>query len=129
MKYLAMILKWKPVNPESEFSNEIQTEVPKRVFILVIHSLLYPTACVRFSVSSNSRNLLQFLQFSNSYCTYTVSEKGRKHDRKQYPLPYGFRNPNRNLKSENFQDYAQKSQRNCRFLISASEGVTPPPSQ
>jgi hypothetical protein len=39
---------------------------------------------------------------------YTVKEKGGKPDRKPYPLPYGLRNPNRNLKSENFQDYAQK---------------------
>ncbi len=34
----------------------------------------------------------------------------RKPDRKPYPLPYGLRNPNRNLKHENSQDYAQKTQ-------------------
>jgi hypothetical protein len=34
-------------------------------------------------------------------------EKG-KPDRKSYPLLYGVRNPYRNLKSENSQDYAQK---------------------
>jgi hypothetical protein len=30
---------------------------------------------------------------------YTVKEKGRKPDRKPHPVPYGLRNPNRNLKS------------------------------
>jgi hypothetical protein len=42
------------------------------------------------------------------------------------PLFYGLRNPYRNLKSENSQDYAQKPQRNCTFMNSASglvEGV------
>jgi hypothetical protein len=77
---------------------------------------------------------------------YTVKETGRKPDRKPYPLPYGFRNPYRNfksensqdyaqktiplpyglrnpyrnLKSENSQDYAQKHQQNCMFMNSAS---------
>jgi hypothetical protein len=49
-----------------------------------------------------------------------LKEKGGKSDRKPYPLPYGLRNPNRNLKSENSQDYAQKPQRNCMFMNSAS---------
>jgi hypothetical protein len=40
---------------------------------------------------------------------YTVKEKGGNLIRKPYPLPYGLRNPYRNLKSENSQDYAQKS--------------------
>jgi hypothetical protein len=51
---------------------------------------------------------------------YTVKEKGGKPDRKPYPLPYGLRNPYRNLKSENSQDYAQKPKRNCTFMNSAS---------
>jgi hypothetical protein len=38
--------------------------------------------------------------------TVSVKKKGEKPDRKPYPLPYGFRNPYRNLKSENSQDYA-----------------------
>jgi hypothetical protein len=41
---------------------------------------------------------------------YTVKEKGGKTDRKPYPLPYGLRNPYRNLNSESSQDYAQKPQ-------------------
>jgi hypothetical protein len=70
------------------------------------------------SISSNSRTLLQFL------CTvqllYTVREKGGNPDRKPYPLPYSLRNPYRNLKSENSQDYAQKPQQNFTFMNSAS---------
>ncbi len=51
---------------------------------------------------------------------YPVKEKGEKPDKKPYPLPYGLRNPYRNLKSENFQDYTQKPQRNYTFINSAS---------
>ncbi len=40
--------------------------------------------------------------------------------RKPHPLPYGLRNPYRNLKSEKSQDYAQKPQRNCTFMNSVS---------
>jgi hypothetical protein len=68
--------------------------------------------CREISISSNSRNLLQF-----SHCTlYNVKKKGGQPDRKPYPLPYGLRNPYRNLKSENSQDYAQKPQQNCMFI-------------
>jgi hypothetical protein len=41
-----------------------------------------------------------------------VKEKGGK----AYPFLYGLRNPYGNLKSENSQDYAQKLQRNCKFM-------------
>jgi hypothetical protein len=51
---------------------------------------------------------------------YTVREKGGNPDRKPYPLPYSLRNPYKNLKSENSQDYDQKSHRNCMFMNSAS---------
>ncbi len=40
--------------------------------------------------------------------TVSAKKKGGKLDRKLYPLPYALWNPYRNLKSENFQDYAQK---------------------
>jgi hypothetical protein len=53
---------------------------------------------------------------------YTAKEKGGKPDGKPSPLSYGLRNPYRNLKSENTQDYAQKPQRNCTFMNSASGG-------
>jgi hypothetical protein len=44
-----------------------------------------------------------------------------KPDRKPYPLPCGLRNPYRNLKHENSQDYAWKPQRNCTFMNPASD--------
>jgi hypothetical protein len=52
---------------------------------------------------------------------YSAKEKGGKPDRKPHPLPYGLRNPYRNLKSENSQGYVQKPQRNCMFMNLASE--------
>ncbi len=55
----------------------------------------------------------------------SVKEKGGKPDRKPYPLPYGLRNPYRNLKSENSQDYAQKPQCNCTFMNPASDSYVP----
>jgi hypothetical protein len=65
---------------------------------------------LEISISSNSRNLLQL----------SVKEKEGNPDRKPYPLSYGLRNPYRNLKSENSQDYAQKPQRDFTFMNSAS---------
>ncbi len=50
--------------------------------------------CLEFSISSNSRNLLQFLEFSH---LYTVKEKGGKSDIKPWPPPYGSINTFRNL--------------------------------
>jgi hypothetical protein len=47
-------------------------------------------------------------------------ENGGKPDRKPCPLPYGLRNPYRNLKSENSKDYAQKPPRNFTLMNSAS---------
>jgi hypothetical protein len=63
---------------------------------------------------------MQPLTVSTVQLVYTVKEKGGKLDRKPYPLPVGLRNPYGNLKSENSQDYAQKPQRNCTFMNSAS---------
>jgi hypothetical protein len=55
---------------------------------------------------------------SYSLLLYMGKEKEEKPDRKPYPLPYpyGLRNPSRNLKSENSQNYAQKPQRKCTFM-------------
>jgi hypothetical protein len=39
---------------------------------------------------------------------YNIKDKGGKPDREPYLLPYGLRNPYRNLKSENSQGDAQK---------------------
>jgi hypothetical protein len=57
------------------------------------------------------------LTVSTVQLLYTVNEKGGNPDRKPYPIPYGLINPYRNLKSENFQDYAQKPQQTVRSWI------------
>jgi len=61
---------------------------------------------LEISISSNSRSLLQLLVL---HCV-TVHCKGERG-----------RNPYRKLKSDNSQDYAQKPQRNCTLMNSASE--------
>jgi hypothetical protein len=89
---------------------------------LKFSSLLFktPLLCLGISISSNSRNLVECLQFS--YCTVQVHCKGerRKTWWKTIPPSQWFKNPYRNLESENSQDYAQKPQRNCMFTNSAS---------
>ncbi len=45
---------------EAEFLDIIQTKIV-RLFLLAIHSHLY---CLEIYISSNSRNLLQFLELS-----------------------------------------------------------------
>ncbi len=97
---------------EAEFLDEIQTKV-LRIFLLAIHSHLY-----RFA--------LRFFKHTQPL-TVSVKEKAGKSDRKRYPLPYCLRNPFRNLKSENSQQYAQKPQWNCTFMNSASVHVLIPP--
>jgi hypothetical protein len=47
---------------------------------------------------------MQPLTVSTVQLLYTVKEKGGKPDRKPHLLPYGLRNPYRNLKSENSQE-------------------------
>ncbi len=49
--------------------------------------------------------------------TVSVKEKGGNPHRKPHPLPYGFRNPYGNLKSENSQDNAQNPQWNCTLYV------------
>ncbi len=71
--------------PEAEFLDEIQTKV-LRVFLLVIHSHLYSFSWY-FHFFKPTQPLTVFLK-----------EKGGRPDRKPYPLPYGLRNPYRNLK-------------------------------
>ncbi len=53
--------------------------------------------------------LTQPLAVSTVQLLYTVKQKGGKPNRKPYPLPYGLRNPHRNLQSENSQDYAPET--------------------
>jgi hypothetical protein len=80
-------------------------------YLLAIQSLLYSFA-LRFL-------FLQTHATSYSFCSalvYTLKEKVGKPESKPHPIPYGLRNPNRDLKSENSQDYGQKPQRNCTFM-------------
>ncbi len=73
-----------------------------------------------------SFKLAQPLRVSTVQLLYTVKEKWGKPNRKPYHLPYDLRNPYRNLKSENSQDYAQKPQWNCTFMNLASEKIWAP---
>jgi hypothetical protein len=84
--------------------DEIQTKV-LRVFLLAIHSDFYSFA-LRFLLLQTHA----ILTVSTAQLLYTAKETGGKPDRKPYLLPYGLRNPYRNLKSENSQDYAKKPQ-------------------
>jgi hypothetical protein len=60
-----------------------------------------------------------FLQtHATSYVS--VKEKRKKPDRKPYHLPYGLRNPHRNLKTETSQDYAQKPNKIVHSMNTAS---------
>jgi hypothetical protein len=93
----------------------IQTKV-WRVFLLFIHCYLY-SFVLRLQFLQTYATFYVFLQFS--YWTLQIRKRG-KPDRKTYPLPFGLRNPYRNLKSENSQDYAQKPQRNSTFINSTS---------
>jgi hypothetical protein len=102
-------------SPEAEFLDEIQTNV-LRIFLLAIYSHLYSFA-LRFLFLQTQATSYSF------YSSVTLHFKGEKRKTwyKQYPLPYG-RNPY-NLKSENSQDYAQKPQRNCTVMNSASREI------
>ncbi len=68
------------------------------------YSQSHPTTLLEIFISSNSRNLLQFRcrRKEENHTPFPVVP---------YPLPYGLRNPYRNLKSENSQDFAQKPKR------------------
>jgi hypothetical protein len=108
---------------EAELLDEIQTNV-LRVFLLASHRHLnsFALRCL-FLQTHATLTVLQFI-YLFSTVQLVVKEAGGKPDRKQYPLPFSLRNPYGNLKSENSQDYAQKPQRNCTFMNSASGCLT-----
>ncbi len=87
---------------EAEFLDEIETKSLESFSPCYSQS---PQLCLEII-------FLQTHATSDSFSTvqllYTIKEKGGKPDRKPYPLPYGLRNPFRNLTSENSQHYAQK---------------------
>jgi hypothetical protein len=66
---------------------------------------------------SISSKLTQPLTVSTVQLLYTVKKaKWENLLENHTPLTYSLRNPYRNLKSENSQDYVQKPQRNCMFM-------------
>ncbi len=85
---------------EAEFLDHIHTKV-LRIFLRSTQSHLYSFAS-RFLFLQTHATSYSF----NSALLYTVKEKVGKPKRKPQPLPYALRNPYRNLKYENFQDYA-----------------------
>jgi hypothetical protein len=56
------------------------------------------------STTSHEENLATSCSFYSSVSVHCKRER-----RKPYPLPYGLRNPYRNLQSENSQDYAPET--------------------
>jgi hypothetical protein len=83
-------------------------------------SLLFTVTSIALPRDFCFFKLMQPLSVSRVQFLYTLKAKGGKPDRKPNPLSYGLRNPYRNLKFENSQDYAQKPQRNCTFMNSPS---------
>jgi hypothetical protein len=101
---------FKANKPEADFLSEIQTK-DLRVFLLSIHSHTDTSTALPWEIFIYSKTHATSYSFYSSVTgLYTVKEKEGKPDRKPYPLPYGLRNPYRNLKSVNSQDYAQKPQ-------------------
>jgi hypothetical protein len=92
---------------EAEFLDEILSFPP-------CYSQSPLQLCLEISISSNSRNLLQFLQFS--YCAlYRRKEENLTVN--HTPLPNGLRNPHRNLKSENSQVFDKILPRSLNEIV------------
>ncbi len=77
-----------------------------RVFLLAIQSHIYSFAS-RFFLQTHATSYSFF-----STLLYSVKEKGGKPDRKPQPLPYGLRNPYRNLKSGELSRLCPETSRN-----------------
>ncbi len=96
---------WKSLWPPCESSCKTQNITEAEFLVFTVTSTALPW-------DFYFAKLTQPLTVFTVQLLYTSKEKGRKPDRKPYPLSYGLRNPYGNLKSENSQDYAQKPQRN-----------------
>ncbi len=92
---------------EAKFLDEIQT----KVFLLAIQSHLYSFA-LRFLFHQPHATSYSFYRADTLHYT-VMMKKGGKSDHTPF---CGLRNPFRNLKSENSQDYAQKPKNNCTFM-------------
>jgi hypothetical protein len=96
--------------PDIAFLDVFQTKVVRVFLLATVFTVTY------FHFFKLTQPLTVFIVQSQ----YNVKEKGGKPDKKPCPLPYDLRNPYRNLKSENSDDHAQKPQRKCTFMNSAS---------
>jgi hypothetical protein len=98
--------------PEAEFLDEIQTEKS------------YEFSSLLFTVTSTAlpREFYFFKLTQRLMLSYSILQRRKDENliENHTPSPYGLRNPYKNLKSENSQDYAQKPQRNCTFMNLAS---------
>jgi hypothetical protein len=107
---------------------EVVTPLLSTLFYTVTAGMLEPrpNSWTKSRQKSSEFSSLLFKVTSNlQLCLLnTVKEKGGKPDEKPHHLS---RNLYKNLKSDNSQDYAQKPQRNCTFMNSAS-GVMDPDS-
>jgi hypothetical protein len=100
---------------EAEFLDEIQKKSPRFSSLLfTVTSTDLPWDFYFFKLTQRT--------VSRVHLRYTVKRNYRKSLIENYtPFPMvGLRNPHRNPKSENSQDYAQKPQRNYKFMNLAS---------
>jgi hypothetical protein len=99
----SILIDWRPLAisffslfTEAEFLEEIQKRSLKEFSSCYSQSPLL--LCLEISISSNSRNLTSCVYLQTHETSYifikiklehTVKEKGGKHDKKTYSLPYG----------------------------------------
>ncbi len=112
---------------EAEFLDEIQTKV-LRIFLIASHIPLYSFALRDFYFFKLTQPLTYFFKltqavtissfYSKAITLYRSKKENLIENHNPPPPPYVLRNPYRNLKSENSQDYTQKPQRNCTFVNS-----------
>jgi hypothetical protein len=106
--------------PEAEFLDKIRTKV-YRVFFLAFHSHLYSFGLIFIFFQTHAPSYIYFFKLTQPL-RVSLKEKGGKPYRTPHPLPCGLSNPYINLKFGN-NTYAQKPQRNCTFMNSASGSV------
>ncbi len=104
------VMWWECKKTEAKYLDNIQTKV-FRVFLLAIHSHLYSFA-LRVIFLQTQATSYSFYS-SVTVCTLYSTLKRRKMENlveNHSPFPMVLRNPYRNLKSENSEDYVQKPQ-------------------
>jgi hypothetical protein len=89
--------------------DEIQTKVLS-IFLFAIQSHLYSFTLRFLFLPTHAATSYSFF----STLLYTVKKKGGKPDRKPHPLPYGLRNPYRNLKSGELSRFCPETSKKLR---------------